>query len=158
MAKNSPLSGYTFVEILVAALIMGVTLSLGAAGFREFSRRQLLVSAARSLQGDLRLAQGYALSGKKPAGCSVLDGYRVTISSSSYSLKAVCAKTAKSINKDNLPIVDGITASTTRDTFTFKALGQGTDMDEGSSSVITLTQTATGKTQTIIVYASGEIK
>lgn len=158
LQSHQPL-GYSLIEIIVAVTIISLVFTFGYAGFREYSRRQLLVSAARSLQGELRLAQGYSLSGKKPTGCTVLDGYRVKISATTYSLVAVCAKINEiSINKDDLPIASGVTASATKNIFTFKALGQGTDMGVGTSSVITLTQTATGRTQTITVSASGEIK
>lgn len=161
-SKNSPVLksaiGYTLIEILVALTVISLIFTFGYAGFREFSQRQALESAARSLQGNLRLVQEYALSGKKPDDCLVLDGYRVKISPNSYTLVAICAEEETSINKDNLPIANGITASVSINNFTFKVLGQGTSIPAGSASMITLTQAGTGKTRTITITAGGEIK
>lgn len=148
--------GYTLIEILVAIGIISLIFSFGYAGLREFSQRQVLISAGRSLRNDLRLAQSKAISGEKPTGCSVLDGYRVKVSSNTYSILAVCAKVEMSVNKDNIEIPEGITASTK--SITFKALGEGTDLPKGSILTITLAQTATGRTLDIVVTSGGEIK
>ena len=162
MARISPLSGYTFVEILVATLIMGTVLSLGVAGIREFSRRQQLLGEARKIQSDLRLTQQMALSGEKPAGSAcdspnLLNGYSFRVNSNSYLLRAVC--TGGVITKETVYLPSGFTLSIpSPNPIVFKALGQGTRIQEGESATLELTQTATGKKITITVTAGGEIK
>src|SRR3989338_688450 len=86
--------GYTLIEILVAISITGMIFGAGFISFRDFSRRQVLVSAERALRGDLRLVQEYALIGKKPPNTNcddpnMLAGYSFLRSlSSRYLIRA----------------------------------------------------------------------
>jgi len=163
LSKKTKKGGYTLIEILVSLTIVGLIFGLGFVGYREFARRQDLLSSIRNLQGNLRFTQELALAGKKPAGCSVLDGYNFKIiSNTSYEIRALCdiVPLAEKI----VPLPTGITISnlspdlTPSNTILFKTLGAGMNMAVGSSTTITLTQTATGNTNSITVTAGGEIR
>jgi prepilin-type N-terminal cleavage/methylation domain-containing protein len=58
--------GYTLIELIVVMMIMGIIFSLVTANYRDYSRRQLVVGAARQIKGDLRYTQQLALAGRKP--------------------------------------------------------------------------------------------
>jgi prepilin-type N-terminal cleavage/methylation domain-containing protein len=149
-------TGYTLIEILVGLTIMAVIFSFGFVSFRDFSRRQALVGVARTLKGDLRLAQEYALSGKKPEGCLTLNGFNFSVTSESeYKIQAFCADSAIDVKSVALP--EGITFATPLPSlFYFKVLGAGTSLS--ANLVITLTQSATGNSQVITVTPAGEIR
>jgi prepilin-type N-terminal cleavage/methylation domain-containing protein len=166
MTRNT---GYTLIEILVALTIIGLLFGAGYANFRSFSQRQVLVGAVKQIQGDLRSAQQMALSSRKPdeLGCltNSLDGIRFGLTTSApyiYQIRAVCGSV-----EDNYPIIkeyefpSDVTPAPV--TFTpnpiiFKVLGNGTNIPQGESVVITLTQTGTNNQATITVTSGGEIK
>ena len=152
-------NGYTLIEILVALTIIGLIFSFGYVSFRDFSRRQAVIGVAKTIQGDLRLTQGNAMTGQKPTGCNTtLDtfSFRV-ISSSNYAVEANCGSTSISVKDVTLPA--GIVISTpTPNPLKFKILGQGTNIPQGGSAVITLTQTSTNNSATVTVTSGGEIK
>lgn len=56
--------GFTLVELLVSLVVISILVGLGYANFRKYSQKQALWAAARQIEGDLRLTQSYALSGK----------------------------------------------------------------------------------------------
>ena len=149
-------NGYTLIELLVVISIMGIIFSTGYVGFREFSRRQALVALARNVRADLRLAQQKALSGEKTGACAILAGYDFRVdSSTAYSINANCSNgnfSAKNVSLGN----DFMISATNNPVVLFKVLGQGAQVSAGSS-LITLTQSATGKTTTIAVTSGGEI-
>ncbi|KKR39915.1 MAG: Pilin assembly protein [Candidatus Woesebacteria bacterium GW2011_GWB1_40_101] len=120
--------GYTLIELLVAITILGIIFGAGYISFRDFSRRQALTAAVRTVSGDVRLTQEMALSGKKPVKVGVPLPIGVTMA----------AQPSSSIY--------------------FKVLGQGTNILEGSPEVVTLTQVNSGQTQTVTVTSGGEIK
>lgn len=158
---NENKKGYTLIEILVALTIVGLIFGIGYVNFRDFSRRQALTGTARSVMGDLRLAQEQALAGKKPtlAACNspnLLNGYdfRVT-GSSSYQLEANCS--GGSVVTKSVTLPPGITSSTpSPNPITFKILGQGTNLT--AEATITLTQTGSSNTRIVTVSPGGEIK
>lgn len=159
--------GYTLIEILVVLTIIGILFGFGYAGFRDFSRRQALASLSKQIQGDLRLAQQMALSGKKPAECGSrqLDGVRFGIIQEGqlyvYRLRSTCG------GENYAPVVikefyfsDDITptfSAGSPNPLIFKVLGQGTNVGN-TDWVLTLTQTGTGNVATVTVTAGGEIK
>jgi prepilin-type N-terminal cleavage/methylation domain-containing protein len=157
-------NGYTLIEILITLTIIGLIFGFGYVSFREFSRRQALTSAARSIKGDLRLAQELALSGNKPTmeiNCNspyVLNGYYFRRNSATnYTIEPSCSGGAvttptKSVN---MP-VDIVITSLSVNPILFKILGEGNNITD--SATITLTQTSTGKTGTITITSGGEIK
>jgi len=162
--KNQKLkvkSGYTLVEILVALTIIGLLFSFGFVSFRDFSRRQAVADAAKMIQGDLRLAQGDAMTGQKPNGCTTtLDSYSFKIvnatSPSEYSVEANCGG-------EPFPVKDVILSSDITLTvqgpnpLKFKVLGQGTNITS-VDWVLTLTQVGTENAKSVTVTLGGEIK
>ncbi|MFH1863444.1 MAG: prepilin-type N-terminal cleavage/methylation domain-containing protein [bacterium] len=158
MEKNA----YTLIEILIVISITAILLGFGFAGFRQYSQRQVLFTAAREVRSDLRLLQEKAISGvKEPdviTSCAgkFLDGYRFDIiSTTQYRMSAVCSGSVVNIQDKSVKL--GFTIAATIDPILFKVLSQGTDIT-GSSSIITLTQTATNKNITITVSAEGSIE
>jgi len=151
-------NGYTLIEILVALTIIGLLFSFGYVSFRDFSRRQTISGVAKNIQGDLRLAQGNAITGQKPVGCNTtLDtfGFRV-LTTASYAIEANCGATTVSVKSVSLPA--GVSISTpTPNPLLFKILGQGTNLGATDWALI-LTQTGTGNTVTVTVTSGGEIK
>jgi len=160
MSKPAPKKterAYTLIEILVSLTIIGLVFGVGYISFREFARRQALVGAARSLRGDLRLAQGQALAGKKPAGCTVLNGYRFSaVSESVYRIMAGCVNGDFSIDKDNVSFPSEVAMSPVPGNVLFKVLGQGTDL--ASDVEINLVQEVTGNIEKVTITTGGEIK
>lgn len=155
-------AAFTLVELLVVLSISGIIMGVGFAGFRQYSQRQVLFAAAREVRSDLRLLQAKAISGvKEPdiiTSCAgkFLDGYRFDIiSTTQYRMSVLCSGVVYNIKDKS--IASGFTITATPEPILFKVLGQGTDIT-GSSSIITLTQTATNKPITITVSAEGSIE
>lgn len=158
---TTKLAGYTIIEILVALSIAGIIFVGGFASFRDFSRRQLLTSAQRTLKGDLRLTQGYALIGKKPedAKCqdpNVLDAYGIFFNNATeYIVRANCSGGSVDIKTISLP-QDLEISIPNPNPIAFKVLGQGTNLS--GAVTLTLSQVSTGNLATVIVTPGGEIK
>jgi prepilin-type N-terminal cleavage/methylation domain-containing protein len=164
--KNSNLkfsSGYTLIEILVGLTIIGLIFSFGFVNFREFSRRQEVISIARSLKGDLRLAQEQALAGKKPEGAecggtNTLSGYHFEVTSATnYVIEAECSNQTRETKNVTIPSDLSLSVPSTNPII-FKVLGQGTNILAGTEVSITITQTGTNNSTAIIVTSGGEIK
>lgn len=150
------MKGFTLIELLIVLTVLGLLFSFGFVNFRDYSRRQHLEGVATTLKGDLRLAQGKALSGEIPAGCLNLSGYDFRIrSANSYRLFANC-DIDRVIKNVTLPV--DITVSPNPTTITFKVLGNGTSLAEGTEVQIVLTQIQTGQTARVWVTSGGEIK
>jgi prepilin-type N-terminal cleavage/methylation domain-containing protein len=161
-AHSKLTSAYTFIEILVALTIVGLIFGIGYVSFRDFSRRQALNGTARSIIGDLRLAQEQAISGRKPADlfCNFpnsLDGYffRV-VSPQNYVIEASCS--GGEVEAKNVTIPSDVSMSVpVPNPILFKSVAQGTDIS-GASATITLTQAGTINSRAITISAAGEIK
>lgn len=86
--------GFTLIELLVSLLVISILVGLGYANFRKYSQKQALWSVARQIEGDLRLAQSYAMSGKDASICSpgyYLYGYQILrVDNLSYKIQRVC--------------------------------------------------------------------
>lgn len=154
--------GYTLIELLVGLAILGLIFGVGYANFRDYSRRQAVVSAERDLRSDLRLAQEQALAGQKPAGCNVvLNAYKFKIlSSTQYEIDANCAGGDIVVKAVTLPGTITFTSPAGPFPFVinFKVLGVGTDLPSGTSVTITLKQSQTGAIKTLIINYTGEIR
>ena len=162
LAYPKPNSAYTLIEILVALTIIGLLFSIGFVSFRDFSRRQALNGAARSLIGDLGLAQEQAISGRKPADIfcnppNYLEGYNFrVVSAQNYVLEASCS--GGNVQTKDVTVAADISLSVpVPNPILFKSVAQGTNIAAASSSVI-LTQAGTGSIRTISISAAGEIK
>jgi Tfp pilus assembly protein FimT len=145
----------------VALTIISLIFGIGYVSFRDFSRRQALAGVARTIAGDLRLAQEQALSGKKPSAIfcndpNRLNGYNFRVSGAQgYVLEANCS--GGNVETKSVSLPGDISISTpTPNPITFKILGQGTNVD--TIATITLTQAGTANTRTITVSSGGEIK
>jgi type IV fimbrial biogenesis protein FimT len=157
-------SGYTIIEIIISIFIIIILFSAAQAGYRVFILEKSLETAKSQIISDLRLAQSYAMSGKKPTGCSGLNGYNFTtsISNNSYTITANCggdtagenveiktvelSKVAKGIN-----IANNIS-------LTFKIMGMGTNISAGASVFFDLNQQTTGYSRRITISSGGDIK
>lgn len=154
--------GYTLIEILVAMTIVGLIFGIGYVSFRDFARRQALSGVARSVRGDLRLAQEQALAGKKPDSVScndpnTLSGYYFDrVSAGVYRIMAQCSAGDTEVKNVDLPA--DISLSISSSPLIFKILGQGTNIPSGGQVTITLTQFPTSSTREILVTPGGEIK
>jgi prepilin-type N-terminal cleavage/methylation domain-containing protein len=160
-------NGYTLVEILVALTVIGLLFSFGFVSFRDFSRRQAVADAAKSIQGDLRLAQGNAITGQKPmpdcGAPKTLDSYSFNIistnSPSEYRIEANCGGTPVIVKDVTMPTDITIkNPAPSPNPLKFKILGQGTNISSGSNWVLTLIQTGTGNTTNVTVTSGGEIR
>lgn len=156
------MKGYTLIEVLVSLTIVGLIFSFGFANFRDFSRRQHLTSVGRSLQADLRLIQEKAFSGVKPddlkcIGSNTLESYSFDLTSDAgYDLVAVCSGGNVIVKSQILPSDVSLTA--TIEPISFKVLGHGTNLAQGSQAEIILTQEETANTLSVIVTSGGEVK
>lgn len=160
--QNSSVFGFSLVELLVVIGIISVLFSLGFVNYRGFSRKQALVSVARQIEGDLRMAQQYALSGTKPDETETLKGFRFKIAGLVYNIVPVYEDGAlgtegSSIKSEDLSgNISTISTTGGINQVMFKVLGQGTDLVNPFS--ITLTQANTGDQIIITVSVGGEIK
>lgn len=164
-SKNRPLrvNGYTLIEILVSLSIVALLFGLGYVSFRDFARRQALSGVAKVLKGDLRFAQELALSGQKPddSACNspnVLDSYGFDVSSTtSYRIVANCS--GGSVENKSVNLGSDITLSSPSvNPIDFKAIGEGTNIPDGTSATLTLTQDSTGNQFSVTVGSGGEIQ
>lgn len=152
--------GFTLVEVLISLSILGLLFGLGSVNFRDYARRQQLVSAARNLKGELRLVQIKASAGEKPSSCSstnILSSYSFIIYANSYRIVANCSPgIIANIKTESL--INGISMESNVNPILFKVLGQGTNISPVTPAVITLKQTGTNNEITVTVTAGGEIK
>jgi len=169
MSKYSEkLLGYTLVELLVGLVIISILFGVGFAGFRDFSRRQSLESLSRKIKGDLFLARENAVSGTKPLNdfgsaqhefCispNILFGYNFrVVSNSNYVLEAICSGGTVEVKNVNIPEELSISIPPANPLF-FQVLSKGTNLS--SDLEIIINQETTGKTKSMFITKTGEIK
>lgn len=149
-------SAYTLIELLLAMTIISIVFTIGIASFRDFSRRQALTGILKTVVADLRSAQQFALTGRKPTGCVTLSGYTFKITGQyTYELFANCTPSDISVKQINLTS-NQIKISASPSLVKFKVLGQGTDLS--APLTITLTHDITSTTGQIIVGTGGDIE
>lgn len=154
--------GYTLIEILVVLTIVGILFGVGYASFRDFSRREALAGASKRVIADIRLAQDFALGGKKPndAKCNgkILGsyGFRVT-PPNLYSVEANCTGGTVVTKTGSLPSGVTFTAPMPNPVL-FKTLGDGTNIPEGFTADIVFTQDVTNNQSTVSISSSGEVQ
>lgn len=153
------LNGYTIIELLIVISIMVLLFSFTFTSYRSYQKRQLLESAVRQVTSDLRLAQEYAISGKKPSPSpcdnAVLQSYSFQRESSTqYRLQAVCGSSQVDV-KGPVELPSGVQMSfSSGDTLSFNVLGRGAT----PAQTITLSLPSGGaSTRQIQVKTSGEI-
>jgi prepilin-type N-terminal cleavage/methylation domain-containing protein len=155
---------YTLIELLVTLSIVGLLFGFGYVSFRDFSRRQALSGSLKKIQGDLRLAQQQALSGKKPNNVKCnppnrLDSFSFNVySTSSYKIEANCTGGTPVLISD-VTLTSGVSISTPSiNPINFKVLGQGTNIPKGASTTVTISQASLGSQLSLTVTDGGEIK
>lgn len=155
--------GFTLIEILVVLAIGALVFIGGYAGYRDFTRRQILEGSREEMKSNLALARQRSLSGEIPSGCTgSFEGYRLTLTFSdpqglsSYSACAKCSVSSPSCTQ-TVYLPSGITIpSGGPSQFLFKSVGQGTDLS--SDLTITLTQGSTGAQSTVTITTAGAIR
>jgi prepilin-type N-terminal cleavage/methylation domain-containing protein len=152
-SKNN---AYTLIELLIGISIISIIFSVGFASYRDFSRRQALTGVTKKIVSDLRTLQQKALAGEKPAGCTTLDGYKVNISSDSYSLYADCSSDILIKTVDLIEDGATLTSTATNNTITFKVLGQGTNLT--SAVTITIYSSKIDKSSQVSIGIGGDIQ
>ena len=148
-------SAYTLIEILIGLTLVTIVFTIGLAGYRDFSRRQVLSGASKKVISDLRLAQQKASIGQKPDLCTTLNGYGVdfNLNSSTYTVFADCSNNDIT---ETTTTLDGV-ASSTDFTIIFKTLGHGTNL--AATQLINLYYLGDiSKTVSITVGLGGGIK
>lgn len=150
-------SGYTLIEILVGLTIIGMLFGIGFVSFRDFSRRQEIAGFAKSMMGDMRLAQGMSLAGQKPTGCTTLDNYSFkVIGPTQYQIYADCVSTTYITKTVTVP-ADLTLTTPSVNPIKFKVLGNGTNIPGGTSVTVVFSQAGTTNKFTITVGYIGEI-
>lgn len=148
MKKFCP--GLTLIELLVVMAITALITSGGLAAYSSFNNSQTVRAVASDLKNNLRLAQGKASAQEKPAGCSVLDGYQVDITASSYSMVTLCnGDKAQESTRQNFPLPSGVTLSPATQII-FRILGEG-----ATNAAIAVS--GFGKSALVNVTQAGEI-
>ena len=141
---------------MIAIGIMLIIFVVAVPNYRVYQRSRSLEKAYQELVADLRMAQEYAMSGKKPESCGVntLQGFYITYSGdpTSYRIRVRCGgySTIKTV------ILSDVTISNFGN-IGFKPLGEGTTVAGGTNINITLTQNVTGATKTVTIDSGGEI-
>lgn len=121
--------GFTLIELLVSAAIIIVVTGGVIVNYNTYNDAQRARQAALTVKSNLRFAQSRAYNGEKPpSGCSVLSGYQVSFTATTYTVQAMCsgglAGEAQIFSLDA-----GITFSPVPSTFTFRVLSRGIDTD-----------------------------
>jgi len=157
MKKDCPsLFGFTLIELLVVVSIIAILFGVGIAAYNQFNRRQILTQAAKTLKGDLRLAQSKASSGEKDTSVcgsgptsKTLDGWFVTFTNTTYTLYGSCGGTQ--FGSKTVSLSANVFFNPVPPTIQFKPLAQG--VLEATQIILS----AFGETQTITVTPSGDI-
>jgi prepilin-type N-terminal cleavage/methylation domain-containing protein len=153
------IKGFSLIELMVAIGLMLIIFTVAVPNYRAFQRSRSLEKAYQELVADLRMAQEYAISGKKPQDATspcvtnTLEGYYATYNTSTqYYIRVRCTNyyIIKTVNLSDVSISNFGSIG-------FKPLGGGTTIGGGSSIVITLTQANTGATKTVTINSGGEI-
>ena len=141
----------------MAVATMVLIFTVGFSNFRDFQQRQNLQSSTREFRADLRFTQSQALAGVRPAGCVVLDFYRISyVSATQYDISAYCdAGATPAVPIKTVDLAPGMHFLNAFN-IDFKVLGRGTNLT--GSLVITLEDSSTPANQIqVTVTPGGEI-
>ena len=158
--------GLSLIELLIVLVIISVLFAVGFLNYRDYARRQSVISAARQLESDVRLARQMAFEGRKPEdlGCddnSFLSGYIFEDNNdNTYNILARCDDNTDYTIKGNVELPYGITmTSSPNNPIMFKSVGSGVVIltsppIPNDSITVTLTQEATGYEAELIIGTS----
>jgi prepilin-type N-terminal cleavage/methylation domain-containing protein len=147
-------NGFTMIELLVVMAVIVTITALLVGGYNNFNQTERLRQSGKDLKTNLRLAQTKATSGLKPSGCSVLDGYRVTFDSSSYTIQALCGGAlAGSITTITLPDAISFSPAPTPNPLLFSVL---TGLPVLTNNM-TITLGSASQTHAVLVSTGGDI-
>ncbi|HWA51757.1 MAG TPA: type II secretion system protein [Patescibacteria group bacterium] len=152
-------AGYTLIELLVVIVVMTILFTVGFTTFQDYSKQQALLQTITFIQTDLRSIQEAAIAGNKPTTCTgTLNGYQFNfISATEYETDAVCSGGIIQIKDVNMP--SDISLNTPiPNPLIFKTLAQGTNIPDGNSASIVITQASTGNAKTITIGSNGSIQ
>jgi prepilin-type N-terminal cleavage/methylation domain-containing protein len=161
--KQSFFPGFSLIELLVVVTITGILFGVGVAKYTDFNRSQILEQAAQELKNNLRLAQARALSGEKPSGCTVLDGYQVSFVSGgqndTYQIGAICGgNEAGEAETFSLPSVVKFDPLPSPSQILFKVLAQGTNLENDYLTITLKGFNSDSYVKTVTVTKTGEIR
>lgn len=149
--------GFTLIEILLAMSIVLILTGGGIAGYQNAIKKQTLMAVRNQLTEDIRKVQSNAINGKKIACVTPLEEWQIQINSNNYVLNERCGTD----NPTTVSIANGVTLTLTIDPPTniikFKPLGQGTDIKNGQTGVITISGFGISPPLTIVVDSTGGV-
>lgn len=155
---NFPVSsGFTLIELIIVFSVIAILSTVGIASFVSYSRAQTLQTAASDFTSVLNVAKSRALAQIKPGECTgqSLSGYQVDIRSNTvYDLGVVCSGNYYRLMTQTLPsnLSFSLTGQTTTISVFFPIISSGV---RGAGTIIL---TGYGKTKTIVIDNSGNIK
>lgn len=149
------MKGFTLIEILVAITILLILSSIGVSNFTTYNDTQSLRQTSLTLKNRLRQIQGKALAGEKPAGCTGLQGWRMTFTTSTYTTEVACTSGAVTSSRTTETVPVGLIFSPVPSTITFSVVTGATNLTSVQS--LNLAQAGSGKQYTIGVGPRGEI-
>lgn len=101
---------FTFIELLIVVGLILIFSSIGLASFNSYNQQLKLKTEAKKLADVLELAKKKAESSEliptpnvTPSYCSNFNGYKVSLTSTSYALKYSCNSIDTTINSYDFP-------------------------------------------------------
>lgn len=155
--------GFTLIELLVTISVLAILSTVGVAAFVNYSRTQILQSAASDLYILLQIARSRAASQVKPSPyCNnkVFEGYKVilnNVSAGSYEMDVQCSGYATTIQQKTLPttlMFDTSNPQSTSSVFFYPITG---GVSGSGTITIKFSQPAITGSKTITIYSDGRI-
>jgi len=145
--------GFTLIEILVSAVVIVMLTGGGLAAYLDFNNRQILDTATDELRNNLRQARGWAMAGRKMAGCNgSLIGYQFRfLSGNQYQIQLNCTSSGNTTIR-TFSYDDKVTINSGQSSFIFYAL-----TGETRIPAFTIVLSLGSRSRTLTVNTNGEI-